>query len=384
MALSRNLQVLELSGLRLDQPLTQCGRLSPSEIQLASEARFSAVQQAFQTAIDRRVDLVVMHSGMLTEESAGGRAPWYLARLIENCAARDIPVVWAERLHNSWMERFVTAPTNMIRMTAGDVRRVTTKSGVVLVQAGRPTTQTQKAWQDEVHATLGIDLGASSRLDLETCDLVLHDRVEPSDLVDDFVAATRESQTTPLASLHTLRTDRANGRESLTLASLGLTRVSCSLSEGLSTNSLAEHLGEEVDAAAGRYLASQPQTQLVFIDLKVTGHGAAWDSLWSSDLRESLIAEMNRLTRHPVCHVRSIEAIADGVEAARACSFTPTLNAIWSESTARPTHAVRSLADLSPDSVALSDWSRHQPIPVDHPLAPEVRQACLHLLRSAS
>ncbi len=384
MALSCNLQVLELSGLRLDQPLTGCGSLNASEAGLASEARFVAVQRAFQAALDRRVDLVVLHSDVLSKSSAGGRAPWFLAKMIESCSQRGIPVVWAEAKHNVWMERFVASPAWLVRAVPGDAHRVTTKAGAVLVHVGRPTSLRLPAGHDEVQAVIGLDCGTSSRLDLDGCDLVLQRGGGSSDRIEDFVTATHAGEPHPLAALHTLRVDRANRCETLDTLPVGFTRVSCSLSSGLSANSLVEHFGDEIDAAAGRYFAAHPQTQLLLVDLSVTGHGAAWDSLWNRDDRQSLIDGLNERTRHPSCHVRSLEGLADGVEATRSCPFTPTLNAIWTESTARPVHAVRSLADLVPDSMALGDWSRHQPIPVDHSLAPEVRHACLHLLRSAS
>ena len=384
MALSRNLQVLEVSGLRLDQPLTQCGHLSLGEAQLASEARFVAVQRAFQKASERAVDLIVLHSEILSQQSAGGRAPWFLEKLIESCSQRGIPVVWVETQHNSWMERFVPTPSTLSRLVAGEVRRIETKSGAVLFHAGRPTPQALQVWQEEAHATIGLDFGTVSPIDRDNCDLILQHRVHRSDRIEDFVASTQASDASPLATWHTLRIDRANGSETFSVSPLGYTRVTCSLSVDIAQGQLVENLGEEVDAAAGRYFAEYPQTQLLVVDLSVTGHGRVWDSLWSPDQRESMVSEMNRRTRHPGCHVRAITVLEDGVEANRVCSWTPTLHTIWTETTARPAHAALSLADLAPESLTLGDWARHQSIPVDHPLAPEVRHACLHLLRSAS
>ena len=202
--------------------------------------------------------------------------------------------------------------------------------------------------------------------------------------MDDFVASTHAGDSHPLATLHTLRTDRANSGETLSVSPLGFTSVTCSLSANLSASSLADSLGEEVDAAAGRYFASAPSTQLLIVDLHVIGHGPAWDSLWSPDHRESLTRELNRRTQHPGRRVRSMSVEPDGIEATRNCPWTPTLEAIWTEKTASPSHAIRSLADLAPESLTLGDWARHNPISVDHSLATEVREACLHLLRSAS
>lgn len=384
MALSRNLQVLEISGLRLDRALTDCGPLSPQESQLASEARFIAVERAFQKGIDRSVDLVVLHSDMLSEQSTGGRAPWFLARLIENCSQRGISVVWVESQHNAWMESFVATPSSLVRLTPGEVRRIPTGAGEVLFHSGRPTPQALHAWQDVVQATIGFDFGTASPLDRDCCDLVLQHCARRSDRIEDFVASTNAADSHPLVSLHTLRIDRANSCESLPVSPLGFTRVTCSLSATLTASSLVESLGEEVDAAAGRYFAASPATQLLVVDLTVVGHGPAWDSLWSPDQRESLTHQLNHRTRHPGCLVRSMNVVADGVESTRACPFTPTLQAIWAETTARPAHAIRSFADLAPESLALGEWTRQTPIAVDHLLAAEVQHACLHLLRSAS
>lgn len=383
MALSRNFEVVEISGLRLDQPLTDCGHLSSAEVHVASTARYVAVQRAFQKAIDRSVDLIVLHSDILSQQSAGGRAPWFLNSLIENSTQHGIPVVWVEGKHNPWMEHFVPTPSQLVRMVTGDVSRVVTRSGAVLIHAGRLSTQSLNAWHDDIQGTIGIDFGAVSPVDHNHCDLILHYRISRSDRVDDFVSSTHEADSSSLATLHTLRVDRANSSELLNISPIGLTHVTCSLSVNITEGQLSEQLGEEVDAAAGQYFANYPQTQLLIVDLSVTGHGRVWDSLWSPDQRESLIVEMNRRTRHPGCHVRTMKLNADGVEATRTCPWTPTLNAIWNEATVGGA-TVRSLADLAPESLTLGDWSRCQTISVDNPLASEIRHACLHLLRSAS
>ncbi len=384
MAFSRNLEVLELSGLRLDQPLIHCGELSPSDVRLASEARFHAVQSAFQSAIDRHVDLVVLHSEILSERSAGGRAPWFLNRLIETCDQRGTSVVWAERQHNAWMGRFVSSPSTLIRMVPGEVRNVSTDHGFVLLRVGSTLASASPLLRDDACVKIGIDMRAGSRLGLEDCDLVLHERTETRDAIEDFVAAARENASQPMAQLHTLRPDRSNTREVLAVSSLGFVKVSCSLSANLDEAHLAEHLTEEVDAAAGRYFADHPQTQLLVTDLAVSGHGTVWGSLWNSEQRQWLQSELTRLSRHPGCRVRTITPLADGTEASRVCAFAPVVNSIWAEATERPAHAVRSLADLAPTSIAMSDWDKDQGIPVNHALASEVRHACLHQLRSAS
>ena len=384
MALSRDLQVLELSGLRLDQPLTHCGEWSSHETRLASEARFHTVERAFQTAIDRRVDLVVLHSEILTEHASGGRAPWFLARLIESCHSHNIPVIWMEPQHNGWMERYVPTPANLVRLVPGEVHRIATSAGPVALLTGLSARDASPLGRDSDHVTIGLHCGAGVRHDLDDCDLVLREYPPSSDRIEDFVATAVEDASNPLVTLHTVRPDRANTRESLAVSSLGFTRVACSLSPLLTAGSLAEHLTEEVDAAAGRYFANHPQTQLLVVDLAIVGQGAVWDTLWNSERRESLRTEMTRLSRHPSCRVRSIAPVAGGAEAAQTCPFTPVLQAIWSEATDRPRHAVRSLADLAPASVALADWAKDQRIPVGHSLAAEVRHACLHLLRSAS
>lgn len=383
MALSRSFEVVEISGLRLDQPLTCCGNLSPAEAQVASQARYVAAQRAIQKAIDRHVDLIVLHSDILSQQSAGGRAPWFLGSLIENSSQHGIPVVWVEGQHNPWMEHFVPTPSQLVRMVTGDVRRVVTQSGALLVHAGNSSHQTLHTWHDDVQGIIGIDFGVVSPVDRSHCDLVLHHRIQRSDHAEDFVASTQEADAPSLATLHTLRVDRANSCEQLNVASIGLTQVKCSLSIDVTEGKLAEQLGEEVDAAAGQYFANAPQTQLLIVDLNVSGHGRVWDSLWSPVHRESLIQEMNRRTRHPGCHVRTMSLNADLVESSRSCPWTPTLQAVWNDATAvGPTG--RSLADIAPESLSLGDWPRHQSIPVDHPLADEVRHACLHLLRSAS
>lgn len=384
MAFSRNLQVLELSGLRLDQPLLNCGELSTSEARLASEARFHAVQQAFQAAIDRHVDLVVLHSEILSERSTGGRAPWFLGRLIENCTQSGIPVVWVERQHNAWMERFVPTPTSLTRLLPGEVHSLATSHGPVRVVAGRDLFETPRTWRDDGQTTIALDFGAGTRLDLDHADLVLRELARTSDQIEDFVATAASGAAHSLATLHTVRPDHSHSAESLAVSPLGFARVSCSLSENLVAGSLTEHLTEEVDSAAGRYFADHPQTELLVVDLAVSGRGAVWSSLWDAERRQLLQSEITRQTRRAGCCVRSITLRVDGVEAARASAFAPVLSAIWTEATDRPAHAVRSLVDLAPATVALSDWSHDERIPVDHPLATEVRQACLHLLQSAS
>ncbi len=384
MALSRDLRVLELSGLRLDQPLTHCGELNPHEARLASEARFHVAERAFHAAIERRVDLVILHSEILSDRSTGGRAPWFLGRLIESCHSHGIPVLWVEPQHNAWMERYVQAPANLVRMVPGEVHRIATSAGPVLLLAGHSARDASPLGRDPSHVTIGLHCGAGVRHDLDVCDLVLSERPPSSDRIEDFVATAVEDSSNPLATLHTVRPDRANTREALALSPLGFTRVACSLSPHLTAGSLAEHLTEEVDAAAGRDFANHPQTQLLLVDLAVTGQGAVWDSLWNREHRASLVAEMAGLSRHPSCRVRSMAPVADGVQAARGCSFTPVLQSIWVDATDRSTHAIRSLADIAPASYTLGDWARDERIPVDHPLADEVRHACLHLLRSAS
>ncbi len=384
MALLRNFEVLEISGLRLDQPLTCCGSLTPSQARVASEARYVAVQRAFQKAFDRSVDLIVLHSDILSQESAGGRAPWFLNSLFDQSAQHGIPVVWAEGQHNPWMVHFVPSSLQLTRIVTGDVCRVVTRSGALLIHAGHPSSQALHAWHDDIQGTIGIDFGAVSPVDHNQCDLVLKSRIHRSDRVEEYSRSTHEADAPALATLHTLRIDRANRSDLLSVSAVGLTSVICGLSVEESESRLAESLGEEVDAAAGRYFSSHPQTQLLIVDLSVTGHGRTWDSLWSPDHRDSLIHEMNTRTRHPGCHVRAISAEADGVEATRTCPWTPTLQAVWNETTTTASSSVRSLADLAPESLTLGEWSRHKPIPVDHPLADEVRHACLHLLRSAS
>ena len=321
---------------------------------------------------------------MLSEHSAGGRAPWFLGRLLETCERSGIPVVWGERQHNAWMERFVPSPTNLTRMLPGEVHQLATIHGPVRVVTGNAVVETSVAWRDETLTTIALDCGAGTRLDLDSCALVLRERTHTSDQIADFVATAAEGASHPLATLHTVRRDRAHSTESLAVSPLGFTRVSCSLSAHLVPGSLAEHLTEEVDAAAGRYFADHPQTQLLVVDLAVTGQGTVWSSLWDAERRQLLQSEITRQSRHPGCSVRSITPLADGIEATRACAFTPVLSAIWTEATDRPAHAVRSLADIAPSMVTVSDWSRDERIPVDHHLATEVRQACLHQLRSAS
>ena len=384
MALSRNLQVLELSGLRLDQPLTQCGELSVSEARLVSQARFHAVERAFQAAIDRGVDLVVLHSVIVSDDSPGGRAPWFLGRLIESCDSHGIPVLWVEQKHNAWMVRYVPSPANLVRLIPGEVHRLVTSAGPVLLVAGRSAAETSPLRRDPGHVTIGLHCGSGVRHDLDHCDLALRELLSTSDRIDDFVATAVADAAHPLATLHTVRPDSDNTRESLAVSSLGCTRVACRLGANLAANSLAEHLTEEVDAAASRYFANHPATPLLLVDLAVTGPGAAWDSLWNREQRASLVAEMAGLSRHPGCRVRSITPVAEGMTTTRACPFTPVLQSIWVDATDRSDHAVRPLADIAPESFTLGDWASDERIPVDHPLAGEVHHACLHLLRSAS
>ncbi len=115
--ISRDLQILELSGLHLDRSITGCGDATLDELRVAVEARLIALRQAFQAAMDRRVELVVLHSEILSSVSTAGRAPWFLARQIEACGERGIPVVWIERQHNDWMARFVDAPSHLTGCT---------------------------------------------------------------------------------------------------------------------------------------------------------------------------------------------------------------------------------------------------------------------------
>ena len=384
MALSRNLQLLEISGLRLDHPLTHCGELNSGEAQLASETRFHAVERAFQAAIEQRVDLIVLHSEILSDRSTGGRAPWFLGRLIESCQTHAIPVLWAEPQHNAWMERYVPLPANLVRMVPGEVHHLVTSAGPVLLLAGHSAREAFALGRDLAHITIGLHCGAGVWHDLDVCDLVLRERPTASDRIEDFVATGQENSSHPLATLHTVRPDRATTHETLNVSPLGFTRMACSLSSHLTASSLAEHLTEEVDAAAGRYFAHHPQTQLLVVDLAISGQGAVWDTLWNSERRESLRTELTRLSRHPSCRVRAIVPVVEGVEATRVCPFTPVLQTIWSEATDRTNHEVRSLVDIVPPSLALGEWARDERIPIDHPLASEVRHACLHLLRSAS
>ncbi len=384
MALSPHLKILELSGLRLDQPLTHCGELCANEISLASAARFHAVERAFQTAIDRRVDLVILHSEILTDGSTGGRAAWFLGRLLESSCNQGIPVLWVEHRHNAWMERYVPTPPNLVRVLPGEMHRIVTSAGPVQFLAGRSPDVHSPGEREAGLVMIGLHCGSGVQHDLDICDLVLREPVPTSDRVEDFVKAAGDVPALALANLHTLCTDRTHTREPLAVSPLGYTRVACGLGATLAPDRLAEHLTEEVDAAAGRYFAEHPQTQLLIVDLAIAGHGSAWSALWNSEYRESLQTELSRLSRHPGCRIRNIFPMADGVEATRACPFTQELNAIWAEATDRPAHAVRTLADLAPASVTLDDWASHERIPFDHPLANEVRQACLHLLRSAS
>ncbi len=384
MALSRDRQVLEISGLRLDHPLTHCGELNSSEAQLASEARFHAVERAFLAAIERRVDLIVLHSEILSDHSRGGRAPWFLGRLIESCQSHGIPVLWVEPQHNAWMERYVPVPANLVRMVPGEVHRLLTSAGPVLLLAGHSARDASAFDRDPAHITIGLHCGAGARHDLEVCDLELRERPTASDRMEDFVVTGHEDTSHRLATLHTVRPDRTITHETLDVSPLGFTRMACSLSPQLTAGSLAEHLSEEVDAAAGRYFARHPQTQLLVVDLAITGQGAVWDTLWNFDPREALRTELTRLSRHPGCRIRSIVPVEDGVGATRVCPFTPVLQTIWSEATDRTNHEVRSLVDIVPPSFALGEWARDERISSDHPLASEVRHACLHLLRSAS
>lgn len=374
MAISHDLQILELAGLRLDRPLTGCGEVAADDVRVAVDARLIAVRQAFQVAIDRRVELVVLHSEILSTESTAGRAPWFLARQIEACHERGIPVVWIERQHNEWMARFVDTPTNLIRMHPGDVRSIDTSSGPVQVVARLPVPAERARIAQRRDVVIGWDVRTDREL-LDLCDLELSPRTLGTDQVDN-------ASSEPRVTLHTLKPLKANSATTLNVWPLGQLSVTCGVATTIPSTRVAEYLADEIDSAAGQYFATHPQTQLLLVDLVVTGQGGVDTPLWDHEQRELLRLELTRRSRHPGCRVRSVTPRAVSLPSDQ--KFVPVIESIWSHKTDMAGRAALSLAEVASESVSAPDWARSHRVAADHPQSVEVRQSVLQLLRSAS
>lgn len=374
MAISRDLQILELAGLRLDRPLVGCGEVAADDIRVAVDARLIAVRQAFQAAIDHRVELVVLHSEILSTESTAGRAPWFLARQIEACRERGIPVVWIERQHNEWMARFVETPQNLIRMHPGEVRSIDTSCGPVQFVAGLPVPAERPRLAQRRDVVIGWDVRTDREL-LELCDLDLSPRSCGTDQVDD-------SSSEPRVTLHTLKPLKANSAAALNVWPLGQLSVTCGVATTIPSGRLAEYLADEIDSAAGQYFATQPQTQLLMVDLAITGQGGIDAPLWDYEQRDQLRLDLTRRSRHPGCRVRSVTPRA--VSLASDQKFVPVIESIWSHKTDLAGRAALTLAEVASESVTAPDWAKSHRVAPDHPQSVEVRQSVLQLLRSAS
>lgn len=374
MGISRDLQILELSGLHLDRSLTGCGDATVDELRVAVEARLIALRQAFQAAIDRRVELVVLHSEVLTAASTAGRAPWFLARQIEACGERGIPIVWIERQHNDWMARFVDTPSDLTRMHPGEVRLIETSSGPVQVVAGLPTPAERARLAQRREVVIGWDVRSDREL-LDLCDLDLVPQNSVTDRVDD-------PGTEPRVTLHTLKPQKANSAAALNVWPIGQISVACGVAATVPSGRRAEYLAEEIDSAAGQYFATHPQAQLLLVDLTITGPGEADHRLWDHDQRDQLRQELTRRSRHPGCRVRSVTARFASSESDS--KYVPLIESIWSLKTELAGRAAHSLAELASESVTAPDWARSQRVAPDHTQSVEVRQAVLQRLRSAS
>lgn len=366
MAVPREIQIIELAGLRLDRPLVRCGELGPEDRRVAVDAQLTATRQAFQSAIDRRVDLILMHSEILSADSSAGCAPWFLARQIEACQTRGIPVVWIERHHNDWMQRFVDTPANLFRVSLGEIRTIETHGGLIQIAAGSPASA-DRVWLAERRETIiGWDVPADHEL-REVSDLILN-------------AGDREA----VARLHTLKPHHANSAEPLNIWPIGELSVTCGVSASVTEHRLADSLSEEIDAAAGRYFAAHPQTQLLLVDLIVRSPAAesSWEQLGNGEFQKQLRTELTRISRHPGCRIRSVTPRLISRDADH--SMVSLVDSIWNQGTNHPGHYSRLLSEVVPESVMAPDWTKSQRVVPDHPLSIGARESVIGLLRSAS
>lgn len=380
MALEPRIRLLELAHWHLDQPLTGCGELSATETAIASSAKFTAWQRAMQTGFDRSVDLVVLHSAILSRQSLAGRAPWFLGRWIEASVNRSIPVVWAETTHNEWMQRHWAA-LPVTRLTPGESGVVATRSGRVRVVAGIDPG----ALQTDVAATIAITLGNEPKIQRAAAELVLGDCLGQVDPLDDWTAATRGG-TLSIANLHTTRREGPPDREPLAVSPVGLLRVDCSLSSTLREEALASALFDEVESASARHLATHPGLELLVVDLAITGQGRAWETLADRDGRAKLRASIDRQRSlktgpHSRWRLRAIH-LSDAASDTT-CQYTPIVTAIWNEATLRPSQGIQRMADLIPEAVSVDHWARTETVSHDHRLAGEAQRAAIAQLRAA-
>lgn len=373
MAITRESQILEISGLRLDQSLVGCGQLNSHDAHLASESRFVTTERAFRIAAERRVDVIVMHSNMLSPNSAAGRAPWFLARCIERCS--EIPVVWIEESHNPWMSRYVDSPANLTRLSPGETCSIQTRNGQFTF--GFPADN--KPLFDNFASSNGVMIGCGrySVHSHDSCDLWIPLEDSASDRVDDFIAHQQDRS----ICLQTLRPQTTNRREFLDLCPIGQMKISVELGTATIRSTVRDILHQEVDQAAGRYFSNHPQTQLLLIDLQVSGHGTAWSELWNADARNNLKSELTQKSRHPGCRIRSITPHANSLEMDD--TFATVMRSIRQSHTEQPLGIIRNFAQFSQESAGPEWMTLHQKA-VDDSLVTEVQHAALHALRTAS
>lgn len=377
MALDPRICVLELTRWHLDQPLSGCGALRTDEARIISEVRYTALERAFRTAQERHVDLIVLHSGILSPHSESGRAPWYLARMIEASAERGVPVVWIEPSHNEWMTHHL-AVLPVTRLLPGASVLVNTPSGQIRVVSESYDT----ALRAEETATV---LVTSSVTTSAKVDLVLTVTGTPPRTLDEWTTAARGS-VQPLAVLHTTRREGGPDREPLAVSRVGQLTVTCGLGSELTTELLFDPLWEELESASARYLATHPGLELLVVDLVLSGvtgnHGALWNRREQMDLRDRI---RHRQTLSASCGSSwSLRAIhphpASGDESG---PYTEVVEAIWNAATQVPGAEARGLAELVPEYAETRWWGSGLLVSPDHPLAADSQRAVIHRLRSA-
>lgn len=377
MALEPRIRVLELTRWHLDQPLSGCGALRTDEARIVSEIRYTALEQAFQTAQQRHVDLIVLHSGILSPHSESGRAPWYLARLIEASVERGVPVVWIEPSHNAWMTHHLAA-LPVTRLTPGAAVIVSTPSGQVRVVSESYDTASRA---EEIATVLVTASGTSSA----EVDLVLAVAGTPPRTLDEWTTAARGA-VQPLAVLHTTRREGAPDREPLAVSCVGQLTITCGLGSGLTTEMLFDPLWEELESASARYLATHPGLELLVVDLVLSGvtgsHGALWNRREQGDLRDRI---RHRQTLSGGCgtcwSLRSIHPHpAPGNEGG---PYTDIIEAIWNTTTQVPGAEARGLVELVPEYAETCWWGSGLLVSPGHPLAADCQRAVIHRLRSA-
>src|SRR5207302_4126255 len=91
----QHFRFLHAAGFALDQPLAGLAEFPEALIELALDAPFIAAQRVFDTAIEERVDFVVLSGDLVDLAHLSPRSIAFLVQNFQRLAEHKIALYWA-------------------------------------------------------------------------------------------------------------------------------------------------------------------------------------------------------------------------------------------------------------------------------------------------